>query len=238
MRLFIIVFLFSIFFSINGCVTNNIVSDENLFIKGQIAIERGDFITASGIFSGLAKNGYPAAMNNLGVSLLMVDRKDEALYWFSMASRYGDNNAKATLEKMGQPVPPSDLMGRHPTQLQQEQARQFIVTTLSGLAIGVTAYYLSEHLNNHRHMNWQAAPNPPQSNVNRSTHQTNNKPGLGFDDQYKYRSFSDNEYKYDLTKPIDRIKYEIDPAAQVLDSINPKVDIDRNQGQFGGGSKW
>lgn len=229
--------LFSVF--IAGCASNQLKADQTLFIKGQAAIERGDFATASGIFSELAKSGYPAAMNNLGVSLLMVNREDEAIYWFNMASRYGDDNARETLSKMGAPAPSPDLIGQHPTQIQQEKAKQFFVTTLTGLAIGVTAYYIAENVGRHHYMNSQAVPNQSQSNINRPTYQTNNNSfGLGSDDQYEYRSFSGNEYKYDLTKPIDRIKYEIDPAAQVFDSINPKVDIDRNQGQFGGGAKW
>jgi len=55
--------------------------------------------------------------------------------------------------------------------------------------------------------------------------------------EYPYKSSSGTRYKYDLSKPSDRIKYEVDPAAQIRDSINPRVKIDRDLGQHGGGSE-
>lgn len=57
------------------------------------------------------------------------------------------------------------------------------------------------------------------------------------DNEYPYKGFSGTRYKYDLSKPVDRIKYQIDPFSQVRDSIKPMVDIDRDFGQFGGGAK-
>jgi len=141
-----------------GCGSNNIRSGANFpsFIEGLVAIERKDFAAASYHFAELAKEGDPGSMNNLGVSLLMVNRKDEALYWFKKASRYGDPNAKLTLKAMDETVPPSDLVGQHPTQLQRETANKIIVATFLGIAVGVTTYYASQgtlnqynyHLNN------------------------------------------------------------------------------------------
>jgi hypothetical protein len=55
--------------------------------------------------------------------------------------------------------------------------------------------------------------------------------------EYPYESTSGTRYKYDLSKPSDRIRYEVDPAAQIRDSINPRVKIDRGLGQHGGGSE-
>ena len=52
--------------------------------------------------------------------------------------------------------------------------------------------------------------------------------------EYKYESYSGQKYKYDLTNPSDAIQYSVDPAAQVLDSVKPMVDIDRSIGQQGG----
>ena len=53
----------------------------------------------------------------------------------------------------------------------------------------------------------------------------------------KYESSSGVKYKYDLSNPSDRVMYDVDPAAQLNDSINvdPRVDIDRSLGQYGGG---
>lgn len=55
--------------------------------------------------------------------------------------------------------------------------------------------------------------------------------------EYPYESITGTRYKYDLSNPSDRIRYEVDPAAQLRDSINPRVDIDRGLGQYGGGAK-
>lgn len=56
---------------------------------------------------------------------------------------------------------------------------------------------------------------------------------------YKYKSTTGNRYKYDLSKPGDQIKYELDLDAQMKDSlripVNPSVEIDRDIGQHGGG---
>ncbi|SEN73171.1 hypothetical protein SAMN05216325_1445 [Nitrosomonas marina] len=232
-----------------GCASNQLKTDEASFNKGLAALEHGDFAVASGIYSELSKNGYPAAMNNLGVSLLMVDREDEALYWFNMASRYGDKNAKETLEKMGRPAPSSDLVGQHPTQIQEAKMRQFFVTTLTGLAIGVTAYLIVDSVNNQ----YKVAPASSSRQTSGSSFsglassQSMSLKGFGSnrnlnleDDDYPYSSFSGMLYKYDLSKPIDQIKYDLDISSQLIDSINPsyKIDMDRDFGQFGGGAKW
>lgn len=52
-----------------------------------------------------------------------------------------------------------------------------------------------------------------------------------------YRGSSGVRYKYDLSNPGDRLKYEVDPMAQLEDSISidPRVEIDRSLGQYGGG---
>ena len=56
---------------------------------------------------------------------------------------------------------------------------------------------------------------------------------------YKYESTTGNRYKYDLSKPLDRLEYEMDLGTQLEDNmkmpINPSVEMDRNFGQHGGG---
>ena len=56
--------------------------------------------------------------------------------------------------------------------------------------------------------------------------------------EYKYESSSGTKYKYDLNNPADRVRYDVDPAAKILDDINPRVRIDRNLNQYGGGADW
>ncbi|SFG33467.1 hypothetical protein SAMN05518801_11755 [Novosphingobium sp. CF614] len=52
-----------------------------------------------------------------------------------------------------------------------------------------------------------------------------------------YRGLSGSSYKYDLSDPGQQMRYEMDPMAQMQDSISidPRRDIDRSIGQYGGG---
>jgi hypothetical protein len=57
--------------------------------------------------------------------------------------------------------------------------------------------------------------------------------------EYKYKSFTGNRYKYDLSRPGDQIRYGLDIGTQINDSIKmpqrPSVEIDRGLDQYGGG---
>ena len=52
-----------------------------------------------------------------------------------------------------------------------------------------------------------------------------------------YHSSSGTRYKYDLSNPSDQALYEADAAAQARDSANPRVQLDREMGQYGGGAE-
>lgn len=56
---------------------------------------------------------------------------------------------------------------------------------------------------------------------------------------YRYRGQSGQTYQYDLNRPQDRTRYELDPGAQIKDSVtvNPKIDFDNAAGQRGGGAR-
>lgn len=53
----------------------------------------------------------------------------------------------------------------------------------------------------------------------------------------EYRGMSGARYQYDLSNPGDRVRYTVDPQAQLRDSISvdPRRGIDQNLGQTGGG---
>jgi hypothetical protein len=57
------------------------------------------------------------------------------------------------------------------------------------------------------------------------------------DQKYKYRGSSGAQYQYDLSKPSDQLRYELDLNAQMRDqlSVDPKRDLDRGLDQRGGG---
>lgn len=59
-----------------------------------------------------------------------------------------------------------------------------------------------------------------------------------YGDEPVYRGSSGAMYKYDLSRPMDRLRYEVDPMTQLRDSmsIDPRVELDRGMGQFGGGA--
>ena len=57
-------------------------------------------------------------------------------------------------------------------------------------------------------------------------------------DEYSNESSTGQRYEYDLSNPADRARYRVDPAAQARDRINPRVQLDRNIGQYGGGAEW
>jgi hypothetical protein len=54
-------------------------------------------------------------------------------------------------------------------------------------------------------------------------------------DDANYESSSGNQYKYDLSDPSDRLEYSVDVGAQLDDSVNPSVGLDRSLGEYGGG---
>ena len=75
-----------------------------------------------------------------------------------------------------------------------------------------------------------------QYNNDLAYYRENNSNTYSNNQERKYVSYTGQKYKYDLSNPGDRVMYSVDPAAQIRDSINPMVDIDRNLGQYGGGS--
>jgi len=73
--------------------------------------------------------------------------------------------------------------------------------------------------------------NSTSPSVNTKTPTWNTVPSTG------YKSSYGNTYQYDLSNPLDRIKYNTDPAAKLRDRItpNPYKDIESNVLQQGGG---
>jgi hypothetical protein len=56
---------------------------------------------------------------------------------------------------------------------------------------------------------------------------------------YRYKGLSGKRYQYDLNNPADQIRYEVDPAAQLRDSINvdPRIELDQGMDVWGGGAE-
>lgn len=149
--LYTIIILLVIQTTFGGCTVASRKSfyDPPSFNKGLDALQAEDFSKASFYFAELAKGGDPAAMNNLGVALMMVKRKEEAIFWFKKATRYGDHNAPFALEDLGVPVPFADLIGKHPTVLVNKKNAELIgnimIGALIGIALGVSLKYSIDH---------------------------------------------------------------------------------------------
>lgn len=54
------------------------------------------------------------------------------------------------------------------------------------------------------------------------------------DENSHYETSSGNQYQYNLNKPTDQIRYEYDAPAQIRDRYDPRTQIDRNNGEYGG----
>jgi len=54
---------------------------------------------------------------------------------------------------------------------------------------------------------------------------------------YRYQGSSGTQYQYDLSRPADQLRYELDLGAQMRDelSVDPRRDLDRDLDQWGGG---
>lgn len=50
-----------------------------------------------------------------------------------------------------------------------------------------------------------------------------------------YESSLGNKYQYDLSNPVDSIRYDVDPTAQIKDSVSVRRDMDISMGEYGGG---
>ena len=61
------------------------------------------------------------------------------------------------------------------------------------------------------------------------------------EDQPRYQGYSGTKYKYDLSKFEDRIQYNLEPSAKLMDKFTtpftPGVSMDRYFGQYGAGVK-
>ncbi len=143
----VVILFLVVVMTLSGCSATSMrsMSDPPSFNKGLDALKAKNFDQASFYFSELARKGDPAAMNNLGIALMMVNRKEEAIYWFKKATIYGDRNAIKSLNELGEKVPFADLVGKHPSVVAvQENSRlmqDIFITTLVGVALGVSLHY-------------------------------------------------------------------------------------------------
>jgi len=118
-----------------------------------------------------------------------------------------------------------------------------VATTLLGIALGVAAvYYANDVAPVYYPAPSAKRPTPtyqPIPSLQNSTTITPGSRSIGIsgDRSEGYESSFGNRYEYDLSKPGDRIRYEVDPAAQIRDSVdvNPVREVEQSIGQHGGG---
>jgi len=192
-----------------------------------------------------AQQGYVPAMVRLARIQKEYGYEKPAIAWFDLAARWGNQEAILELQSWNKTVPPADLLaaqqqGQKAAQQQRQKSSQSVSEAiLLGLIQGVSDGL--EDRNNSRdsssYNSYQSSPpiNTYQSNTYNNSLKKINKQ----DSEYKYKSSTGTQYKYDLSKPDDRLKYGVDVDAQLNDNINmktnPNVNIDRNMNQYGGG---
>lgn len=102
MRIFFIVVLI-----IAGC--------GHLYLEDGIEnLNNKDYKLAYDNFMGCFKESEdPGCLHNAGISVALMGDKKAAIGLFTLAARYGEPNAIDQLEKMNEPVPEADLLGRN-----------------------------------------------------------------------------------------------------------------------------
>mgnify|MGYP001051146953 CR=1 FL=1 len=134
-------------FILSGCTASmrRAMAEPPSFDLGMKYLNDKNFEKASYFFAELAKEGNPASMNNLGIALLMVNRKEEAIYWFQQATKYGDKTAPQNLTSLGESIPSADLVGTHQSQINEVNKNEFInnliYASIIGVALGVSLKY-------------------------------------------------------------------------------------------------
>ncbi|MGE5522603.1 MAG: hypothetical protein ACM3SS_02735 [Rhodospirillaceae bacterium] len=98
----------------------------------------GNYSQAQKIFEQCAANGDSNCMNALGYmydhrQIYDARPREQALRWFILSARHGNNAARANLTRMGVPIPPPDLE-KQPSPIQEA----YMLDSLHGLgdAIG------------------------------------------------------------------------------------------------------
>jgi hypothetical protein len=133
----------------------------------------------------------------------------------------------------------------HVSQYYHEDEANNIISYSSNSENNNHKTYLSDYFNNYdnnmkdRQIEHRRLGNREvvRSTSGRPLDEVYDKADLKTGSDYRYESSSGIKYRYDLSKPTDRLLYGVDPVAQTMDRANPLVKIDRGLGQHGGGAE-
>lgn len=105
--------LFLVMLTLTGCAS---FQNQN-YLNGQSSFAKKDYAAAYNHFiECVNETKNTACMYNIGASAHNMGNDDEAGRWFTLAARYGQQNAISQLTKMGLPVPTADLAQRQAAQ--------------------------------------------------------------------------------------------------------------------------
>jgi TPR repeat protein len=176
-----------------------------------------------------AEQGYVPAMVRLAELQKTIGYKKSSISWYELAARYGNQDAISALKSLGKNIPIADL-----------QIQQHFANTASNYN---QYYYQNIGYNNvvNSYSSYQGIPRN-QKHLNVSSMPRYRLPSNDYynkDQKYKYKGFGNAQYQYDLSKPRDQMRYELDIQAQMRDelSIDVSREIDQSMGLFGGGIK-
>lgn len=157
------------------------------------------------------------------------------LHWLSRAADQGDQFAKANLAELER----IDRKSNFDAWVQSVAASQGGQISLRQMAMLAQIYRSGNGgapAGNSPYSGIMAAPTAPALLPIVPTRPGASSRDVEGDDG-GYRGTSGKQYQYDLSKPSDQLRYSVDPDAQLHDSINidPRVELDRGLGQYGGG---
>lgn len=88
--------------------------------NGVTAYNQGQYQTALNSFNACANEGDSDCMNWIGVmyqrgQVTSDDPARDAIYWYTLSARYGNQYAKQNLARLGAPIPSPDLAPAPPS---------------------------------------------------------------------------------------------------------------------------
>lgn len=188
-----------------------------------------------------ARQNHIASMVRLSIIQRQLGFETAATAWATLAARWNDDKAIKLLQEWAQPIPVADLYRGRLIQEQNQRAQQQQSANnfMNLMAIGVMGIGNGMARGGSNNIPPPIFDSSSRSAVNPSRESGTSSGALSLESgqNLPYRGLSGQTYQYDLSRPQDRLRYDLDPKAQIMDSVtvDPRRDLDRSLGQHGGG---
>lgn len=139
--MFKILFMFAL---LGVSLTSLADTDQQHFDAGNQALEAKDYTSAKQHYYTCAKS-RPGCMTQMGVTNYREGNREEAIEWFTLAARFGDETASGNLAKIGEPVPEADLLEK--LSAKTEESEFGIMQILGAIGHGISQNAARRRLN-------------------------------------------------------------------------------------------